>query len=78
MSTRELTDLTLCLHAETEKAILVSETGDAAKTKWIPKSQCEVERTDKFASINNQVGAKKYPIVIVTMPEWLAINKELA
>jgi len=78
MGSKVLTDLTLCLHHETDKAILVSETGDAKKAKWIPKSQCEIERTEKFASVNNQVGAMKYPVVIVTMPEWVAINKELA
>lgn len=73
----DLTDLTLALHAETDKAVLVSETGDAKKSKWVPKSQCEIERTGKYVQLNNQVGAQKYPVVIVTLPEWLAINKEL-
>lgn len=73
----DLTDLTLALHAETERAVLVSDDGDAKKSKWLPKSQVEIERTDKFCQFKNQVGTKKYPVVIVTLPEWLAINKEL-
>lgn len=75
MSKSDLTDITLALHHETEKAILVSETGDEKKAIWIPKSQCEVERTGKF--VEGQIGSKKYPVVIVTMPEWQAINKGL-
>lgn len=73
----DLTDLTLALHAETDKAVLVSETGDAKKSKWLPKSQIEIERTDKFCAVNDQIGARKYPVIIVTLPEWLAVNKEL-
>jgi hypothetical protein len=78
MSKSDLTDLTLALHAETDKAVLVSETGDPKKSKWIPKSQCEIERTDKFCQQDNRIGTRKYSVVIVTLPEWLAINKELA
>lgn len=78
MSKSDLVDLTLALHAETDKAVLVSETGDEKKSKWIPKSQCEVEQTGKYCQQNGQIGNRKYPVVIVTMPEWMAINKELA
>lgn len=74
----DLVDLTLAMHAETDKAVLVSDTGDAKRTKWIPKSQCEIERTGKICNVHEGIGARKYPIVIVTMPEWLAINKGLA
>jgi hypothetical protein len=66
----DLTDLTLALHHETDKAVLVSETGDEKKAVWIPKSQCAVERT-------GTVGARRYSIVIVTLPEWQAIDKGL-
>jgi hypothetical protein len=41
MGRRELIDIAGCLHAETEKAILFSDTADAKDAKWIPKSQCE-------------------------------------
>lgn len=78
MSKSDLTDLTLALHHETDKAVLVSETGDPKKAVWIPKSQCEVEQTGKFCQHSDQVGSKKYPVVIVTMPEWKAIIAGLA
>lgn len=62
--TEKLCDLELHLHAETEKAILVSTEGDAVDAQWIPKSQCEFEK-------------KKKNLVEVTMPEWLAIDRDL-
>lgn len=73
MSKSDLIDLTMALHHETDKAILISETGDEKRARWIPKSQCEVERTARYCAM----GSRKYPIVIVTMPEWQAINKGL-
>lgn len=74
----DLTDLTLALHHETDKALLVSETGDPKKSKWLPKSQVEIEPTGKFCQRDNKVGSEKYPVVIVTLPEWLAIKNGLA
>ena len=71
----DLTDLTLALHHETDKAVLVSETGDEKKAKWLPKSKVEVETTGKF--VQATVGARKFAVVIVTLPEWLAIDKGL-
>lgn len=66
MSNRDekLVDLTLHLHHKTEKAILVSDGGDKDDAIWVPLSQCEVEY-------------KKGNVVIVTMPEWLAVEKGL-
>jgi len=60
----DLVDLTMQLHVETPKAIRVSDDGDAAKAVWLPLSQIEFER-------------KPRGIVIVTLPEWLAIEKGL-
>jgi hypothetical protein len=60
----DLIDVTLQLHHETAKAILVSEDGDRDNAKWLPLSQVEIER-------------KERGIVIVTMPEWLAMDKDL-
>jgi len=59
-----LIDLTLQRHHETEKAILVSDDGDREKAVWLPKSAVEVEEKGKS-------------IVIVTLPEPLAIEKGL-
>jgi hypothetical protein len=61
---KELVDLTLHLHAETEKAIRVSDDSDDRNAKWLPKSQCEVEKHPVHART-----------VEVTMPVWLAEEK---
>lgn len=60
----KLTDITMQLHHQTPEAFLVSETGDAKKAVWLPKSQVEVE-------------VIRGDIVEVTMPEWLAEEKGL-
>lgn len=66
MSKRELIDLTVALHAETAKAVLVSEDGKKERAVWIPKSQCEVEPHERHQAI-----------VTLTMPEWMAKDKGL-
>ena len=75
MSKSDLIDIQVALHHETEKAILVSETGQDARAKWIPKSKVEIERTVSF--VQWQGGAKKYPLIKLTLPEWLAHNEGL-
>lgn len=60
----DLLDITVQLHHETAKAILVSDDGNKDNAVWLPLSQCEVER-------------KSGGIVIVTLPEWLATDKGL-
>lgn len=60
----DLIDLTMQRHHETEKAILVSDDGERAKAVWLPKSAVEVEE-------------KGRGIVVVTLPEPLAIEKGL-
>ena len=60
----DLIDLTLALHMKTERAILVSETGEEAKAVRLPLAQCEV------APLTRQK-------VVVTLPEWLALEKGL-
>lgn len=59
-----LTDITVQLHQETQRAILVSDDGDLEKAVWLPKSQVE------FAE-------KAGGIAEVTLPEWLAIERKL-
>jgi hypothetical protein len=66
MGKRELIDVAGCLHAETEKAILFSDTADREKAVWIPKSQCE------FVHDGGQAR-----FITVTLPEWLAQEKGL-
>lgn len=60
----DLIDVTVRLHHETARAILVSDDGDRDKAVWLPLSQVEIERQDK-------------DIVVVTLPEWLALDKGL-
>ena len=58
-----LVDIEGAIHAETEKAVLFSETGERAKAVWLPKSMVEIDRD----------GGKS----ILTMPEQLALDKGL-
>lgn len=64
MSNSHIVDLTLQLHHETDRAILVSDDGEEEQAVWLPLSQCEVNKL-------------KGNVVEVTMPEWLAIDKKL-
>ncbi|MGQ4813067.1 hypothetical protein ACCZ74_12305 [Agrobacterium vitis] len=63
MSNSDLVDIAACRHAETEKAILISDDGDRKRAVWVPKEHCEIE-TDNFKNF-----------ITVTMPEWLALDK---
>ena len=53
------------VHAETERAVRFSETGEDDKAVWLPRSQIEMQSGDKAG------------YVTVTMPEWLAQEKGL-
>lgn len=59
----DLTDVTVQLHHETEKAWLVS--GDGVTKVWVPKSQAELEASESNGAF------------ILTLPEWLALDKGL-
>lgn len=58
-----LTDLTVLIKHQTEKAVLVAETEDDDGV-WLPLSQVEVD---------GDVGS----IGTVTLPEWLALERGL-
>ena len=62
-----LIDLEIYLKAETEKAILVTY-GEGQPQVWLPKSQVEVER---------RPGAMNRQTIWITLPEILAMEKEL-
>lgn len=61
MSKRELVDIPCILRHQTDKAYLV-DIGELVPV-WLPKSMCEYHKEGK-----NE---------IITVPEWLAIEKEL-
>jgi len=65
MSKNELADVTVQLHHETPRAILVSDDGDSEKAVWLPLSQIEFEKTSKPS------------IITVTLPVWLAKERGL-
>lgn len=60
----DLVDLTLCLHHRTERAILVSDTGERDDAVWLPLAHAEIEQI-------------KGRMVMVTVPEWLALREGL-
>lgn len=64
----DLVDLTMRLHHETDKAVLVSDDGEEKNAIWLPKSQIEI------APVPGTGGAGH---VLVTLPEWLATSKGL-
>jgi hypothetical protein len=59
----DLVDLHMYWHGETAKAIYVSDDGNHVSAVWLPKSKVEYVREGTH--------------VTVTMPEWLAKDKEL-
>lgn len=65
MMKSDLVDVFFTKHAETEKAVLVSATGEKADAVWIPLSQIEIY----------PIGVNG--VFEVTMPEWLALDKGL-
>jgi hypothetical protein len=64
MTNSDLIDIQMYRHAQTEKAILVSDDGEEESAVWLPLSQVEIE----------EKGGNE---LVITMPEWLAINKEI-
>ncbi len=62
MSKSDLIDITVMRHAETEKAILISDDGERKNAVWVPKQHIEIDE--------GQAGH-----VTITMPEWLALDK---
>ena len=59
----DLVDLAVIKHRETEKAWLVSDTGESKDGVWIPKSQAELYEGQSGSTL--------------TCPEWLATEKGL-
>lgn len=66
MGKNELIDLTLYLHHETDRAYLVSDTGEEDAAVWVPKSQCEFNARKPGSAVCE-----------FTMAEWLAQAKGL-
>ena len=63
MAKSDLVDIAVQIKHETRAAYLVN---DGVQDTWVPKSQCEIA-VDRF---NPSMG-------ILTLPQWLAQEKEL-
>ena len=55
-------DIDVKVHARTDRGIRVSTTGQQIDAEWLPLSQIEVEM-------------KQGGLAVVTLPEWLALDK---
>lgn len=64
----DLVDLLLFEHHRTVAAVLVSDTGLEKDAVWLPLSQVEIEPSPSHAQGRE---------VTVTLPQWLAQEKEL-
>jgi hypothetical protein len=64
MSKSDLVKVECRVHHRTEAAILVSLDGERDNAVWVPLSQCEVAERPRG-------------VVILEMPEWLAVDKGL-
>jgi hypothetical protein len=74
----DLVDLMLAQHRRTKLAVLVSDTGEERKAVWLPLSIVEIEETNKRVTGMLKNGLKvACPMIVVTMPERLAIEKGL-
>jgi hypothetical protein len=72
----DLVDLMLTKHHQTDKDVLVSYTGEEAKAVWLPLSRVEIEEARSIAKGKLKGGQTvTLQIIIVTMPERLAMEK---
>jgi hypothetical protein len=71
-------DLMLAKHRQTEQDILVSHSGEEAKAVWLPLSRVEIEDARNIAKGKLNGGQiVTLPMIVVTMPERLAMDKGL-
>lgn len=60
----DVIDVDVKVHARTDRGIRVSATGQQIDAEWLPLSQIEV-------------AMKEGGLAVVTLPEWLALEKGL-
>jgi hypothetical protein len=63
---KQLIDIKVIIKIRTAKAVMVSETEGDEKGIWLPLSQIEIEMDGPTS-----------PYATITMPEWLALEKDL-
>ena len=62
----DIIDITVHLHHQTEKAVLISDTGDSDDAVWLPRSAIEVD-----------ISASSGSVTEITLTEGLATEKGL-
>lgn len=73
-----LIDVAVLKHHETTLAVMVSETGEETRAVWLPLSKIEIKETDtELVGTRRSGQAVMLPMIVVTLPEWLAIDKAL-
>ena len=71
-------DLEMVLHYDTGKAVQVSDTGEEKRAVWLPSSQIQINRNGRdVPAVKNDGQHTILPVVMVTLPEWLAKSKGL-
>jgi hypothetical protein len=74
----DLVDVTVALHHETPRAVLVSIDGDESKSLWIQRNVLEIERQASLLSGRRQNGRPtQWPMVTITLPKRTAKAKGL-
>lgn len=75
----DLHDVDVAFHHKTDRAILVSIDGNAARAVWLPKSQVEFELVaGRYVDGTNRDGfACQFALARVTLPERLGKEKRL-
>lgn len=70
--------VTLIVHRDDprERAVCVSQTGDGAKTFWLPRGQIE-DRRETGTFHQSRIGAPKLAVVEFAIPGWLARDRGL-
>ena len=78
---RELVELLVAVHFDPPqgKAVLVSDTGDASRAKWLPKRLLNSFHLTEKTTRGTDRGGKPItlPMANVTIPEWLAKREGL-
>ncbi len=74
----DLLDLEMALHHKTRAAVRVSDTGEDKRAVWLPLSRIEIAETGRQTrGLDSSGQAVMLPLVTVTLPEWLAVDKGL-
>lgn len=70
--------LELALHIDNENhsSIAVSEDGDVAKMKWLPRTK--IEYREIGCRFVKSPGGIRRQVIEITMPAWLAVDRGLA